>query len=82
MEETLQHQEATQCIGLSATGSRNHHPNGNQPDHALTITLDQSDRAAQPGEAARQLPDLSTTIWVDPSSTGETRHRGALNYPG
>jgi len=37
-----------------------------------------------PSEAARQLPDLSTTIWVDPSSTGETRHRGALNstsYP-
>ena len=35
-----------------------------------------------PGEIARQLPDLSTIIWVDPSSTGETRHRGALNKPG
>ena len=35
-----------------------------------------------PGRTARQLPDLSTTIWVDPSSTGEPRHRGALNFPG
>ena len=23
-----------------------------------------------------------TTVWVDPSSTGVTRHRGALRYPG
>jgi hypothetical protein len=35
-----------------------------------------------PDRAARQLPDLSTTLWVDPSSTGEPRHRGALNDPG
>ncbi len=35
-----------------------------------------------PGEIARLLPDLSTIIWVDPSSTGETRHRGALNNAG
>jgi hypothetical protein len=33
-----------------------------------------------PGRTARQLPDLSTTIRVDPSSTGEPRPRGALNY--
>jgi len=35
-----------------------------------------------PSEIARQLPDLSTTIRVDPSSTGETRHRGAPNNSG
>jgi hypothetical protein len=32
-----------------------------------------------PNPTARQLPDLSTTIWVEPSSTGDTRHQGALN---
>src|SRR3954467_12916785 len=30
-----------------------------------------------PGQAARQLPDQSTTLWVEPSSTGDTRRRGA-----
>jgi len=30
-----------------------------------------------PGDAARQLPALSTSLWVDPSSTGDTRLRGA-----
>ena len=30
-----------------------------------------------PVHAARQLPDLSTTIWVDSSSTGDPRRRGA-----
>src|SRR6476620_7571603 len=28
-------------------------------------------------QTARQLPDQSTTLWVDPSSTGNTRRRGA-----
>ena len=32
--------------------------------------------------AARQLPDQSTTLWVEPPSTGVTRRRGALNNPG
>ena len=31
-----------------------------------------------PDQAARQLPDLSTTIRVEPSSTGDPRLRGAL----
>src|SRR5215469_16483625 len=31
-----------------------------------------------PGRAARQLPDQSTIIWVDSSSTGDSRLRGAL----
>src|SRR5215217_5043284 len=30
-----------------------------------------------PGQAARQLPDQSTTLWVEPSSTGDPRRRGA-----
>ena len=31
-----------------------------------------------PNQATRQLPDLSTSIRVDPPSTGVTRRRGAL----
>jgi len=31
-----------------------------------------------PGRAARQLPDQSTILWVDSSSTGDSRLRGAL----
>src|SRR5262245_18245408 len=31
-----------------------------------------------PDQAARQLPDLSTTIRVEPSSTDDSRLRGAL----
>src|SRR3954462_474559 len=31
-----------------------------------------------PGQAARQLPEQSTTLWVEPSSTGDPRRRGAL----
>jgi hypothetical protein len=35
-----------------------------------------------PKHIARQLPDLPSIIWVEPSSTGISRHRGALNNPG
>ena len=31
-----------------------------------------------PGRAARQLPDQSTTLWVESSSTDDSRLRGAL----
>jgi hypothetical protein len=51
-----------------------------QPPKAAFVTRLRPDRL--PGKAARQRPDLSTTIWVDPSSTGVTRRRGALNNPG
>ena len=34
-----------------------------------------------PNQTARQLPDQSTTLWVEPSSTGDTRLRGALHNP-
>jgi hypothetical protein len=30
-----------------------------------------------PGRTARQLPDQSTTLWVESSSTGDSRLRGA-----
>ena len=30
-----------------------------------------------PSQAARQLPDQSTTLWVEPSSTGDAPRRGA-----
>lgn len=35
-----------------------------------------------PIHTAHQLPDLPSIIWVEPSSTGISRHRGALNFPG
>ena len=35
-----------------------------------------------PDKAARQLQDLSTTIWVEPSSTAATRLRGVLKNQG
>ena len=31
-----------------------------------------------PGRTARQLPDQSTTLWVESSSTSDPRLRGAL----
>ncbi len=48
-----------------------------QPPKAAFVTRFRPCRL--PGKAARQLPDLSTMIWVEPSSTGATRPRGALN---
>jgi hypothetical protein len=38
--------------------------------------------AQLPVHTARQLPDLPSIIWVEPSSTGISRHRGALNNAG
>ena len=35
-----------------------------------------------PSKTARQLPGPSTTSWVEPSSTGNTRRRGALRNAG
>jgi len=35
-----------------------------------------------PSQTARELPDQSTTLWVEPASTGDTRRRGALNRTG
>ena len=48
-----------------------------RPPKAAFVTRLRSGQLPNP--TARQLPDLSTTIWVEPSSTGDTRHRGALN---
>jgi len=46
LEETLQHQATTQCIGLPPTSARSHHPDGPKADHALTFKLDHSSGAA------------------------------------
>src|ERR1700676_2260875 len=47
-----------------------------QPPKATFVTRLQPYRS--PGRAARQLPDQSTIIWVDSSSTSDSRLRGAL----
>src|SRR5438128_1225235 len=47
-----------------------------QPPKAAFVTRLQPFRLAS--RAARQLPDQSTTLWVESSSTGDPRLRGAL----
>src|SRR4030088_2706104 len=47
-----------------------------QPPKATFVTRLQPFRL--PGRAARQLPDQSTTFWVESSSTDVSRLRGAL----
>src|SRR5262245_34811403 len=47
-----------------------------QPPKATFVTRLQPFRL--PGRAARQLPDQSTTLWVESSSTDDSRLRGAL----
>jgi NAD-dependent deacetylase len=46
-----------------------------QPPKAAFVTRLRPGRL--PNRAARQLPDQSTTIWMEPSSIGDTRLRGA-----
>ena len=50
-----------------------------QPPKATFVTRLQPFRL--PGRAARQLPDQSTTLWVESSSTDDSRLRGALPHP-
>src|SRR6266536_328668 len=50
-----------------------------QPPKATFVTRLQPFRL--PGRAARQLPDQSTTLRVESSSTGDPRLRGALPIP-
>src|SRR6516164_617214 len=47
-----------------------------QPPKATFVTRLRPFRS--PSQAARQLPDQSTIFWVDSSSTGNSRLRGAL----
>src|SRR5258706_12477043 len=47
-----------------------------QPPKATFVTRLQPFRL--PGRAARQLPDQSTTLWEESSSTDDSRLRGAL----
>src|SRR3954453_2531411 len=51
-----------------------------QPPKAAFVTRLQPSQL--PDQTARQLPEQSTTLWVEPSSTGDTRRRGALGNPG
>ena len=51
-----------------------------QPPKAAFVTRLQSGQL--PNRIARQLPDLSTPIWVDPSSTGHPCLRGTPSNPG
>jgi hypothetical protein len=46
-----------------------------RPPKAAFVTRLRPGRS--PSQAARQLPDQSTTLWVEPSSTGNARRRGA-----
>ena len=50
-----------------------------QPPKATFVTRLQPFRL--PGRAARQLPDQSTTLRVESSSTDDSRLRGALPFP-
>ncbi len=52
----------------------------NRPRRAAFVTRLPPGRL--PCQAARQLPDLSTTIWVEPPSTGVARRRGAPRNAG
>src|SRR3954465_5861662 len=51
-----------------------------QPPKAAFVTRLQPSQL--PDQTARQLPEQSTTLRVEPSSTGDTRRRGALRNPG
>ena len=51
-----------------------------QPPKATFVTRLRNGQL--PNRPARQLPDLPTTLWVDPSSTGVPRLRGALSAIG
>jgi hypothetical protein len=61
------------CLGLDRIDG------GDPADDAAFVTRLRLYRLPR---KARQLPDLLTIIWVEPSSTGATRLRGALNFPG
>jgi hypothetical protein len=47
-----------------------------QPPKAAFVTRLRSSQL--PNQTARQLPEQSTILWVEPSSTGDPRLRGAL----
>src|SRR3954451_7881232 len=51
-----------------------------QPPKAAFVTRLQPSQL--PDQTARQLPEQSTTLRVEPSSTGDTRRRGALGKAG
>jgi len=93
MEETLQHQETTQCTGLPSARPWNHYPNGTQADHALTIKMDQSDQATQDKPQRHQHQMIATQmsftsvtiflsqIWLSPCLDNENaKGRSCTNF--
>ncbi len=61
MKPLNQHDKARNDSPLPPFGPFNHHPNGNQPNHALTIILDQSDLAPQ---NSLLLPEKPLTLYL------------------
>jgi hypothetical protein len=61
------------------SGSFEWKPKSHQPPKATFVTRLRPFRS--PGQAGRRLPDQSTTLWVESSSTSDPRLRGALPYP-
>jgi hypothetical protein len=47
MDETLQHEETAQCLGIPPTSPGNHRSDGPQAGHALTFKLDHSSGVGQ-----------------------------------
>jgi hypothetical protein len=64
------------CSGFTRVTAR---PVAQPPKAAFVTRLRQGQL---PSNAARQLPDRSTPIWVDSASTGDPRLRGARNVAG
>src|SRR6266851_368931 len=63
------------CLGFTRVTARRIA----QPPKVTFVTRLQSHQL--PSETARQLPDLSTIIRVEPSSTDDSRLQGALPHP-
>ena len=66
MEETLQHQATTQCIGLPPAGPGNHRADGPKADHALIIKLDHLGGADQSTTIETVAVFTESTVQVPP----------------
>jgi len=63
MEETLQYKALAQRLGIPTTGTGDHHPDGPQPSHALTIKTDHSGGTDQTEQ--KTFDELDLTIGKD-----------------
>ena len=70
-------------VGVYALRSGAAHFIGDSPyaERGLILGYTRLQPFRSPGRAARLLPDQSTTLWMDSSSTGDSRLRGALPIP-